>query len=76
MNMYYFDGQCAVELYDQVEVKIDGATHEGVITRLHPRSEQVTVRYQDEIDTTRSGAPRTKSARVPLSRIELIARDG
>lgn len=73
--MYYFDGQYEVECFDHVEVTIHSFVYQGQITKLHPRLETVRVRYQDHIDVTRSGDPRTRSETVHLSQIELIQRD-
>lgn len=80
MTMYYgedpFCGDYAVELHDIVEVRIDGVTYDGVVTKLHPRSHEIAVRYADHVNTRRDGQPRTRSARVHVLAVDLIARDG
>lgn len=74
---YGDDGIYAVELFDQVDVRMDGCVHAGEITRIHARSGEVRVRYADGYDIARTtGNPRVKSARVPVSAVDLIARDG
>jgi len=78
IGMYYgiYPQTHAVELFDQVEVRIHGRIYEGVVTKLHPRSSEVTVRYKDDLDARRDGQPRRKTARAHLLSIELLARDG
>lgn len=80
MTLYYGDtpiGDYAVEMYDQVDVRVDGCAHAGEITRIYPRFGEVRVRYADGYDIARTtGNPRVKSARVPVSAVDLIARDG
>jgi len=77
MNLYYAeDGVYMVEKNDQVEVRINGGTHEGIVTRLFPCFNEVQVRYHDQFDLTVSATPRQKSARVPVAAVDLIARDG
>lgn len=75
-----YDDEYEVERFDQVEVRIgnrwEGRTFDGVVTRLHPRSGEVTVRYEDCYAATRNGDPRKKTARVPVSAVDLVARDG
>jgi hypothetical protein len=74
--MLMYDENYQVELYDVVEVRIDRHTHMGIVTRLFPRAGEVQVRYQDELDATRSGSPRRKSGRVPVRDVDLLERDG
>lgn len=73
---FYGDSEYGVELFDHVEVRIDGYTHEGQVTAIHQHNE-VTVRYRDELDfTRRTGEPKRKRARVQVSAIDLLRRDG
>lgn len=78
--LYYGDdvigGEYAVEIGDHVEVRIDGHVHDGQVAKLHPKSHEVTVRYLDELNTTRAGEPRRKTARVHVLTVDLIRRDG
>lgn len=80
MTAMYYDGNCTdyhVEANDIVEVEIDGTTSAGQVVALHPRSGQVTVRYEDHHDCYRTtGNPRRKSVRVDLSDVDLVRRDG
>lgn len=75
--MYYGDDRVyEVERHDTVEVRIDGHTYDGVVTNLHPKSSEVTVRYEDWIDLVRTtGNPKRKTARAHISSIDLIAKD-
>jgi len=74
---YGDDGEYAVELFDRVDVSIDGKVFDGVVTAVHPRLGAVTVRYQDHQDIARTtGNPRTKRARLTIGDVELVARDG
>lgn len=71
------DDAYAVEVFDQVEVRIDGVAYEGEVVKLHPRSHEVTVRYIDHHDLQRStGEPRRKpkSCRAHVLAVDLIAR--
>ena len=76
-TMFYGDDQeYAVELHDRVELRRDGHTFDGVVVKLHPRSSEVTVRYEDWLDTARTtGNPRTRTARAHLLAVDLIGRD-
>jgi hypothetical protein len=70
------DDVYAVELHDTVEVRVDGQTHEGEVTRIWPRCREVRVSYADGYDTARTtGRPRRRSVRVPVAAVTLIARD-
>jgi hypothetical protein len=51
------------------------ATFDGEIRAIHPRSAEVTVRYEDHWHTTRSGDSRRRVRRVPVGDVDLIARD-
>jgi hypothetical protein len=82
---YGDDNEYAVELGDRVEVRIEieywggqrrTGTFNGEIRHIHPRSTEVTVRYEDYEDTTRAGAPRKKTRRVAIADIDLTGRDG
>lgn len=82
MTLYYGDepggtDAYAVEVFDQVEVRIDGRSYDGEVVKLHPRSHEVTVRYIDHEDIQRStGEPRRKpkSVRAHVLAVDLIAR--
>ena len=75
--MLSYDDEYVVELHDFVEAVIDGASQEGQVTTIHPRLGMVTVRYDDFLDLVRStGCPRTKSRRVAIDFVSLLARDG
>lgn len=80
--LYYGDDSSpdgyAVELYDLVEVRIDGHTYSGGIVRaIHPRSREVTVSYEDHLDCARTtGDPRRKRCRAHILAVDLIGRDG
>lgn len=81
MTLYYGDGHelgdYAVELHDRVEIAVLGRLYDGVVTAIHPKSREVTVRYQDHGDVARTtGNPRRKTARVHILAVDLIARDG
>jgi len=71
-----YDETYAIEIYDAVDVEIDGHAYEGIVTRLFPRIGRVQVRYRDHVDATRSGEPRSKSASVSVHDIALLGRDG
>ena len=73
--MQYSDGM-VVELFDQIDIEIDGRVVEGQITKLHPRKDHIRVGYRDDTDTTRAGDPKWRTITVPVTRVELIARDG
>lgn len=77
-RMYYGDDSVyAVEPFDAVEVRVDGHTFDGQVLKLHPRGREVTVRYRDDLDVTRTtGEPRWKTRRVDVSAVDLIKRDG
>lgn len=64
-----------VEIHDAVDVRIDGRIYDGIVTRLFPRTGWVEVRYWDDLDTTHSGKPRRKRARVPVQDIDLLPMD-
>lgn len=78
MQLYYGDDrEYAVELYDRVEMRRDGKTFDGVVTKIHNRSHEVTVRFEDHLDVARTtGNPRRKSARAPIGAVDLVGRDG
>lgn len=65
-----------VEQFDHVELTVDGLFFEGQITKLHPRSQEVTVRYEDTFETTRQGNPRRRVTRCPVAKVEFVRRDG
>lgn len=72
-----YDDDYAVERFDRVDFLVDDLRAEGVITKIHPQLRQVTVRYEDWQDCYRTTAkPRRKTLRLPVARVELIARDG
>lgn len=73
--MTYTDGM-EIELFDHVEVSLDGFVHDGQVTAIFPRSNAIRVRYLDRFDTRRDGEPKSKTTRVFPSAIELERRDG
>lgn len=70
-----YDEEYAVEMFDRIEVEIGGGVFDGVVTKLHPRKGDVSVRYDDHINTLRNGDPRRCAARVPLSAVVFMGRD-
>lgn len=74
--MQYKDNIYAVELFDEIELHMNGRTFEGKVTKLHPRSEQVTVQYEDFVECRRDGTPITRSKRVSVRGVDLIRMDG
>ncbi|HEX2255630.1 MAG TPA: hypothetical protein VHG92_02825 [Afifellaceae bacterium] len=75
MSLFYGDDfTYRVELHDRVEVRLDGRTYDGVVTALHRN--EVTVRYEDDLDCRRDGEPKRRTRRFPLPAVDLIARDG
>jgi len=75
-SLYYGDdGVYAVEQFDQVEMRLDGHTFDGVIRKIHPRTGEVTVAYQDYRRSNRAGDPHKTSAKVPVADVELMQRD-
>lgn len=77
-SLWYGDEVCGdeVELHDRIKLRDGDYVHDGVVTILHPFSHEVTVRYEDCLDTTRSGRPRKKIARVHIMDCDLIRRGG
>jgi hypothetical protein len=72
---YENDPLWPVEMYDQVEVRVDGATFDGEVRKIH--GDGVTVRYGDYLDTCRTTTnPRVKTMRFPIQAVDLIRRDG
>lgn len=77
MSLFYSDDwEYAVELFDRVEIRRDGEAFEGTVTKIHPRSSEVTVRYKDHLCPRRGGEPAARSCRSHISATDLIARDG
>lgn len=73
---YDNDPEWEVELFDHVEVNLEGSTCSGQVKKLHPKSGEVTVRY-DTMETYRtSQEPIWKTARFPISAVMLVRRDG
>lgn len=75
MTMIYEDGS-PVEVFDHVDLRIDGRVVEGQITGLWRGPREVRVVYRDWLNVTRRGEPRVGVARVPVSAVELVRRDG
>lgn len=75
MSLRYKDGM-EIEQFDQVEVTIDGQVYEGFIAMILHRKQQVAVKYSDYINPRRDGEPKQAHIRVPVSQVDLIARDG
>ncbi|WP_119167087.1 hypothetical protein [Algihabitans albus] len=80
-QLWYGDdpaSEYVVELFDRVEVRLgDGMVAEGLVKKIHPRRREVSVRYEDHIDAYRTTSnPRRKTVRVPVTAVDLIARDG
>jgi len=65
-----------VQLFDHVELRLDGSVFEGQITKLFPATGRVRVGYADFINTRRDGEGVWRSAEVPVAHIDLIRRDG
>lgn len=80
MSMHYLDETGAardpVELFDHVELRLDGHVFEGQITRLMPRAGRVRVGYADFTDPRRDGEGKWRSAEVAVADVDLIRRDG
>lgn len=77
MAMYYPDGpEYEIDLFDWVDVTLDGQVFDGQVTRLWPRLKMVTVVYIDHINTTKLGHTSHKSKRVPIAAVTLNRRDG
>jgi hypothetical protein len=76
-DLYYGDDrEYAVEQFDKVDLRFDGSTFDGEIRKLHPRLRMVTVRFEDYRDTYRTTSNgRSRSVRVPVADVDLIARD-
>lgn len=73
---YASDREYAVELGDRVELPLTDGTFAGVVTKLHPRALEVTVRYEDHHDTYRTTSnPRQKTVRLPIEAVDLVGRD-
>ena len=78
-----YDETYAVELYDRVEMRLDGQIFDGEITKIHPRLGMVRVAFLDHRDTCRDGSPKRQyreakrtSVRVPAVDVDLMERDG
>lgn len=66
----------AIEMFDHVELALDGQTFEGQVTQIR-KAGICRVRYEDYTDLKRStGDPKRKSALVPYSALDLLRRDG
>lgn len=76
MAALFYDENYAVELFDRVEIRLDGQVFDGFIKAIHPRVGDVTVRYLDHLDARRDGEPKRNTARVPVADCDLIGRDG
>lgn len=74
-DLKYSDGG-AVELFDHVELRLDGKSFEGQVTKLLRKLYRVRVGYADFINTRRDGEGVWRSAEVPVADIDLIRRDG
>ena len=73
---YDDDLEYPVEIFDHVEVKIDGNTFNGIVKAIHPRSREVSVTYDDYFDLTKTTVtPRRKSHRAHISAVDLLRRD-
>jgi len=73
---YCDDEKYPVELFDAVDVTIDGSTFAGQVRHIYPKLRQVTVRYEDHHDLVwKTLEPRKLTARVPVDAVMLVARD-
>lgn len=76
MELCYPETDFKVELFDFVELQIDGDKFNGIVKAIHPKSGEVSVTYANWRNPQKQGAARRTSARVPLTSIELQRRDG
>jgi len=74
-KLTYEDG-IVCEVFDHVALLTGAKVFDARVTKLHPKLGEVSVRYEDYTDTTRTGEPKTKSARVSPRLLELVRRDG
>jgi len=77
-RLYYDDGQeYEVELYDHVEVRLDGDfVKEGVVTFIKSAKRALLVRYSDPLEINkRTTEPLRRTGIFPLAQCDLIARD-
>lgn len=73
---YGDDGEYQVEQFDKVDLRFESHTFDGEVRELHPRLRKVTVRFEDYRDLARTTSrARFRSVRVPVSDVDLIARD-
>lgn len=77
MQLFYSDDEgYQVEMFDHVELQVDGYTFDGEVRKIHARSREVTVRFEDHTDLYRTSLNgRRRSLRVPLADVTLIGRD-
>lgn len=72
---YENDPLWPVELFDHVEVEIDGHTFEGQVRAIY--RDGVTVRYENhQIVHRTTGTSPTCNRRVPMTAVTLVRRDG
>jgi hypothetical protein len=72
-SLRYHDDE-VVEMFDRVEA--DGVSDAAVVA-LHPRSGEVTIRYEDHHAAYRTTCnPVIRRERRPVSQINLVRRDG
>lgn len=73
---YGDDEEYAVELYDRVEVRLDGCTFNGEVTAIRTQLRAAKVRYEDWRDIARTtGNARKQTKLFGIADIDLIARD-
>lgn len=76
MQLFYSgDPEWPVEEFDLVALQFEGSTFDGEIRKIHLKAGEVTVRFEDwrHPHRTTQNYPK-KSARVPLSAVELTRR--
>jgi hypothetical protein len=74
--LFYRGEEYEVERFDKVTLRHEGWQFDGVVMIVHPRNREVTVTYQDDLDTRRDGDPKKKRVRTSIDNVDLIARDG
>ena len=78
-DMFYPDTNDGyeVEVFDHVEIKVDGMIAEGQVVKLHPKDRQLSVRYEDHLNAYRTtGNPRVRTIKMPLAEVVFAGRDG
>jgi hypothetical protein len=66
----------AADVFDHVLFDFEGFEHDGQVTKLHPKTGEVTVRFEKADFLCRRGERRKMSARVPVHHVTFERRDG